>query len=49
MVTEEVYMDVVALARQGWKIKQIAVAVGHHPVVVQADRSATGRRPRLTL
>src|SRR5205085_11234189 len=34
MMTEEEYMDVVALARQGWKINQIAEAVGHHPATV---------------
>ncbi|HEX9314903.1 MAG TPA: IS21 family transposase [Actinomycetota bacterium] len=34
MMTEEEYMDVVALARQGWKITEIAQAVGHHPATV---------------
>jgi len=34
MMTEEEYMDVVALARQGWKISEIAVAVNHHPATV---------------
>ena len=34
MMTEEEYMDVVALARQGWKISEIAAAVGHHPATV---------------
>jgi transposase len=34
MMTEEEYMDVVALARQGWTITEIAEAVGHHPATV---------------
>jgi transposase len=34
MMTEEEYMDVVALARQGWTISEIAAAVGHHPATV---------------
>src|SRR5437879_2221667 len=34
MMTEEEYMDVVALARQGWTITEIAEAVGRHPVTV---------------
>ena len=34
MMTEEEYMDVVALARQGWTITEIATAVGHHPATV---------------
>jgi hypothetical protein len=34
MMTEEEYMDVVALARQGWTIGEIAEAVGHHPATV---------------
>ena len=34
MMTEEEYMDVVALARQGWTITEIAEAVGRHPATV---------------
>jgi transposase len=34
MMTEEEYMDVLALARQGWTISQIAGAVGRHPDTV---------------
>ena len=34
MMTEEEYMDVVALARQGWTISEIAAALGHHPATV---------------
>ena len=34
MMTEEEHMDVVALARQGWTITEIAEVVGHHPVTV---------------
>jgi IS30 family transposase len=34
MMTEEEHMDVVALARQGWTIGEIAEAVGHHPATV---------------
>ena len=34
MMTEEEYMDVVALARQGWTISQIAEELGRHPATV---------------
>ena len=34
MMTEEEYMDVVALARQGWTVSQIAAELGRHPVTV---------------
>jgi len=36
MLTQEEYMDVVALRRQGWTIGQIADAVGHHPATVSS-------------
>jgi transposase len=36
MLTQEEYMDVVALKRQGWTIGQIADAVGHHPATVSS-------------
>ena len=36
MLTQEEYMDVVALKRQGWTISQIAEAVGHHPATVSS-------------
>jgi hypothetical protein len=32
MMTEEEHMDVVALARQGWTITEIAEVMGRHPV-----------------
>lgn len=34
MLTQEEYMEVAALRRQGWTIDQIARAVGHHPATV---------------
>lgn len=34
MMTQEEYMDVLALARQGWTITQIAEALGRHPATV---------------
>jgi transposase len=34
MMTEEEYMDVLALARQGWTISEIASALGHHPATI---------------
>src|SRR5580693_1217637 len=36
MLTQEEYMDVVALRRQGWTIGQIAEEVGHHPATVSS-------------
>jgi transposase len=36
MLTQEEYMDVVALRRQGWTIGQIADAVDHHPATVSS-------------
>jgi IS30 family transposase len=36
MLTQEEYMDVVALRRQGWTIAQIAEEVGHHPATVSS-------------
>lgn len=53
MMTQEEYMDVVALRRQGWTITQIAEAVGRHPATVSrwiraggppARREFTGER-----
>lgn len=34
MMTQEEYMDVLALARQGWTITDIAEALGRHPATV---------------
>ncbi len=34
MMTEEEYMDVLTLARQGWTITEIAGSVGRHPATV---------------
>ena len=36
MLTQEEYMDVVALRRQGWTIGQIADEVGAHPATVSS-------------
>jgi transposase len=36
MMTQEEFMDVVALRRQGWTITDIAAAVGRHPDTVSA-------------
>jgi transposase len=46
MMTEEEYMDVVALARQGWTITEIAAAVGHHPATVSGWLKKGGPPPR---
>jgi hypothetical protein len=34
MMTEEEYMDVMALARRGWTISEIAAELGHHPATI---------------
>ncbi len=34
MMTQEEYMDVMALHREGWSIKNIADAIGRHPATV---------------
>lgn len=44
MMTQEEYMDVVALRRQGWTITDIAAAVGRHPQT--AVERSTGVRKR---
>lgn len=36
MLTQEEYMDVVALRRQGWTIGQIAEAINKHPATVSS-------------
>jgi transposase len=46
MMTEEEYMDVVALARQGWTITEIAAAVGHHPATVSGWLKKGGPPPK---
>ena len=42
MMTQEEFMDVVALRRQGWTITDIAAAVGRHPQTVSAWIKAGG-------
>lgn len=42
MMTQEEFMDVVALHRQGWTITDIAAAVGRHPQTVSAWIKAGG-------
>ena len=39
MMTEEEYMDVVALARQGWTISQIAAELGRPPEDMSVNHS----------
>src|SRR5580704_7721741 len=46
MLTQEKYMDVVALRKQGWTIDQIAEAVGHHPATVSSWLKRGGPPPR---
>jgi transposase len=46
MLTQEEYMDVVALRRQGWTIGQIADAVGHHPATVSSWLKRGGPPPK---
>ena len=46
MLTQEEYMDVVALRRQGWTIGQIAESVGHHPATVSSWLKRGGPPPR---
>ncbi len=36
MLSQEVYMDVVALPRQGWTIGQIAEKIDRHPATVSS-------------
>jgi IS30 family transposase len=50
MMTQEEFMDVVALRRQGWTITDIAAEIGHHPETVskwlnRAARRLAGRLP----
>src|SRR6266545_2479383 len=42
MMTQEEFMDVVALRRQGWTITDIAAAVGRHPETVSKWLKAGG-------
>ncbi len=42
MLTQEEYMNVVSLHRQGWTIGQIAEAVGRHPATVSSWLKAGG-------
>ncbi len=42
MMTQEEFMDVVALRRQGWTVTDIAEAVGRHPQTVSAWIKAGG-------
>ena len=42
MMTQEEFMDVVALRRQGWTITDIAAAVGRHPDTVAKWLKAGG-------
>jgi IS30 family transposase len=44
MMTQEEFMDVVALRRQGWTITDIAAAVGRHPDTISKWLRAGGRR-----
>ena len=46
MLTQEEYMDVVALRRQGWTIGQIADAIGKHPATVSSWLQRGGPPPR---
>ncbi|MDQ1358405.1 MAG: hypothetical protein QOG44_2778 [Acidimicrobiaceae bacterium] len=46
MLTQEEYMDVVALRRQGWTIGQIADALGHHPATVSSWLKRGGPPPK---
>jgi transposase len=46
MMTEEEYMDVVALARQGFTITEIAEAMGHHPATVSHWLKKGGPPPK---
>jgi transposase len=46
MLTQEKYMDVVALRKQGWTIGQIAESVGHHPATVSSWLKRGGPPPR---
>jgi transposase len=46
MLTQEEYMDVVALSRQGWTVGQIAVAVGRHPATVSSWLKRGGPPPQ---
>lgn len=46
MLSQEEYMDVVALHRQGWTIGQIAESVGRHPATVSSWLKKGGPPPR---
>jgi transposase len=45
MLTQEEYMDVIALKRQGWTIGQIAEALGKHPATVSSWLKRGGPPP----
>ena len=46
MLSQEEYMDVVALHRQGWTIGQIAESIGRHPATVSSWLKKGGPPPR---
>ena len=46
MLTQEEYMDVVAMRRQGWTIGQIADAVGAHPATISSWLKKGGPPPK---
>ena len=46
MLTQEEYMDVVALRRQGWTIGQIAESTGKHPATISSWLKKGGPPPR---
>ena len=50
MMTQEEYMDVMAMKRQGLSIKEIADETGYHPQTIQTwlsngDRRSGGAKP----
>jgi IS30 family transposase len=45
MMTQEEFMDVVVLRRQGWTITDIAATVGRHSDTVPSGSRPVGRRP----
>ncbi|MDA8275009.1 MAG: IS21 family transposase [Actinomycetota bacterium] len=46
MLTQEEYMDIVALRRQGWTIGQIADSTGKHPATISSWLKKGGPPPR---
>ena len=52
MMTQEEYMDVMAMKRQGMSIKEIAAETGYHPSTISSWLKSGGppeRRPRTTV